>query len=459
MQVFTSVIVLVIFFMAYILTDIRDYKERKVKSVTSLAHVIGMNSISDIQFQDSETAKQTLEELKNVAPEIVLANIQDTNGDFFAGYIRPGAGKLDSAIIKSRTGPLFTDTLLYVSEDIINNKEFIGSVTVVVELSELREIKKAKLEMAAILLIAAIGISFLISMLVQPYISKRLLNFVNAIKQVGKTGYYNTAIVDNGKDEISTLVKSFNNLMKAVNESQQRKDEFIGIASHELKTPLTSIKGYLDLLNVMEDNEANKLCVQKARESTQKLEKLIKELLDVSKIQSGQLLLNMTEFDMDELLDETIASIQIVSQKHTIIRKEKHSGQMICADREKIEQVLINLLSNAVKYSAAESEVVVSTENNGEALIVQIRDFGIGIAEDELTEIFSRFYRTKNSSVHISGLGLGLYICRDIVLRHKGKIWVEREDRGSSFYFSLPLHTDTEIKETNKIQNAALSFK
>jgi signal transduction histidine kinase len=230
--------------------------------------------------------------------------------------------------------------------------------------------------------------------------------------------------------------------MKEVNESQQRKDEFIGIASHELKTPLTSIKGYLDLLNVMEDKDPNKQCVRKALESTHKLEKLIRDLLDVSKIQSGQLQLNMQKFDMDELLDETVASIQMVAQTHTIIRAGDQKGQVILADREKIEQVLINLLSNAVKYSAPETKVIVSSSNNGSALTIKIRDHGIGIPEDELNEIFGRFYRTKNSSVHISGLGLGLYISRDIILRHKGKIWVEKEAVGSSFYFSLPTETN-----------------
>jgi signal transduction histidine kinase len=456
MQVFTSVIVLAIFFMAYIITDIRSYKDRKVKSVNSLAHVIGMNSVSAIQFQDNEAAKEILEELKNVAPEIVQADILDSHRNIFAGYKRSGAGKLHTAMIKDQSNYLFTDTLLYVSDDIINNDEFIGSVLLVVDLAELRAIKKAKLEMAAILLVAALCISFLIALTVQPYISKRLLYLVNAIKQVGKTGNYNIPITDNGKDEISILVKTFNNLMQAVNESQQRKDEFIGIASHELKTPLTSIKGYLDLLNVMVDKESNKLCVHKALESTQKLEKLIKNLLDVSKIQSGQLQLNKSEFKLDELIDETIASIQMVSQTHTITREGRLSGQVICADREKIEQVMINLLSNAVKYSANENKVIVSTSNNGAELVIQIRDFGMGIPEDELTDIFGRFYRTKNSSVHISGLGLGLYICRDIILRHNGKIWAERETRGSSFYFALPLKIVTESMEKNKTKNTEL---
>jgi signal transduction histidine kinase len=456
MQVFTSVIVLAIFFLAYIITDIRDYKERKVKNVTSLAHVIGMNSASAMLFQDNDAANEILSELKDVAPEIVRADILDKHNNFFAGYKRTGGYKLDTTVIKNQKNVLFTDTLLFVGDDIVNNNELIGRVSLVVELSELSAIKKAKFAMAAILLVAALCISFLIALVVQPYISKRLLNLVNAIKNVGKSGNYEVPLDDNGKDEIGILVKTFNNLMKAVNESQQRKDEFIGIASHELKTPLTSIKGYLDLLNVMEDKEPNKQCVEKALEGTHKLEKLIKNLLDVSKIQSGQLQLNIDAFNIDELLDDAIASIQMVAPAHIIVREEQHRGQMISADKEKIEQVLINLLTNAVKYSAPETKVLVSSQISGADLVIKVRDHGMGIPEDELLDIFGRFYRTKNSSVHISGLGLGLYICRDIIIRHKGRIWVENESKGSSFYFSLPLNIVRENTEIDKTQNAGM---
>jgi signal transduction histidine kinase len=152
----------------------------------------------------------------------------------------------------------------------------------------------------------ALVFSFLIAFGTQSYISRRLLRLVKTIKQVGKTGELDTPELDNGKDEISTLNKAFNKLMLQIKENQERKDEFIGIASHELKTPLTTIKGYMDLLAMTEDTQPQKLYVQKALESLKKLENLIKDLLDVSKIQSGQLELNITEFDIDTLLNENI---------------------------------------------------------------------------------------------------------------------------------------------------------
>ncbi|HMK05047.1 MAG TPA: ATP-binding protein [Ferruginibacter sp.] len=441
MQVFTSVLVLTIFFLAFIITDIRQYKERKVSSMKTLAHVIGLNSVSALEFRDNEAAKDMLLSLKDNSPEVVHAEITDKDGKPFASYTRPGIPNVNTPGVVSGENVQLTGEQLFVSDNIINsNNEQLGKVSLEVGLSELEETKKAKYRLAAVLLLIALGFSFVIAVVVQAYISKRLLYLINNMNEAGKTGNYNIRIADEGKDEIGTLMKVFNKLMQQVTESQQRKDEFIGIASHELKTPLTSIKGYLDLLNVVEEKQPNKQFVQKSLDSVQKLESLIKDLLDVSKIQSGQLQLNITQFDINALIDETIASMQMISASHRISRENDPGPLLVSADRQRIEQVLINILSNAIKYSPGENKVVVSTKNTGAELVIKVRDYGIGIAAEELTDIFERFYRTKDSSVHISGFGLGLYICRDIMQRHKGKIWVEREEKGSSFYFALPIN-------------------
>lgn len=441
MQVTTSVIVLSIFAGVFILTDIKDYKERKSKSTATLAHVIGVNSIPTILFQDNESANEILAELKNSSPDIIHAMITDTLGKIFASYSRKGADTVMPLQLFKVEASDFSGKNLLVANDIVNNDAVIGKVALEVEMSELEAIKKSRYEMAAILLFSAIIFSFLVAYVVQVYISKRLLYLVDTMKLVSKTGNYNTPIVDRGKDEISTLIHVYNNLMQQVRQSQHKKDEFIGIASHELKTPLTSIKGYLDLLNMVEEREPHKQFVQQGLASVNKLERLIKDLLDVSKIQSGQLQLNINEFNIDELINETIGSFQMMAGSHRIIKRNSMDGQMITADRQRIEQVLINLLSNAIKYSPNEEEVIVNCKRENGFLKLQVRDYGIGIPPEETTEIFERFYRTKDTSMHISGFGLGLYICKDIITRHGGKIWVENEPKGSSFYFILPLIT------------------
>jgi len=437
-QVLTSVFVLAIFFTGFIMIDIKDYKERKVKSIQSIAKVLAANNVSTIQFQDNEAAKDILSELQNVAPDIVRAVITDTDGNTFAQFSKT---KADSSWFDLGNKTFaFEGRHLYVTNPIMNaENELAGHVYIDCELSELEDMKSKKFGIAGISLVVALGCGFLIAFIIQTYVSKRLLFLVEKMKEASETNNYRLVIKDDGKDEIGILIKVYNDLMYQVNESQQRKDEFIGIASHELKTPLTSIKGYIELLNEMETRQPQQIFIQKTKESTAKLEHLIADLLDVSRINSGQLQLNIEEFKMDELIDESIDSISAgIRTDHTIIRNGTFNDLTVKGDRQRIEQVLINLLSNAVKYSPPRSDIFVSSTIKDEQLIVEIKDFGNGIPEEDKEKIFERFYRARNTSVHISGFGLGLYICSDIIKRHNGKIWVESGAKGSSFFFSLP---------------------
>jgi signal transduction histidine kinase len=201
------------------------------------------------------------------------------------------------------------------------------------------------------------------------------------------------------------------------------------------------------MLNMMEQEPTKKQFVEKAMLNVNKLERLIRDLLDVSKIQSGQLQLEMKEFNMNDLLTETVNAVQMVSSPR-IIREDKLQNEIIYGDRQRIEQVLLNLLSNAVKYSPGENKVIIDSEKTDEELLIKIRDFGIGVTIEEQTHIFERFYRSKDTSVHFSGFGLGLYICRDIIIRHCGKIWVEKANPGSVFIFSLPLQHSLNTHQT-----------
>ena len=442
MQVFTSVIVLGLCFGAFVISHIRDYKQRKAENMVGFAQVIATNSVSAIQFQDNETAKEILGDLKKVAPEIINASILDSQKNVFASYTKPSEDTFHFHIPPFMVKKFeYTSKYLLVYNDIINNNEVIGTVCLRVNLEELNKIKETQYQIAIVLLIVGVGLSFLIAFIMQQYISRRLLYLVNTMKQVSETGDYNHHVNTEGNDEISTLSLVYNDLMDQVMLSQQKKDEFIGIASHELKTPLTSIKAYLQVLDSIENKQPNKQYLQKVLDNVNKLQQLINDLLDVSKIQSGQLHLNITEFEIDSLIDETIASFQIVSTHHKIIRKGANLNQLVSADRQRIEQVIVNLLSNATKYSPNAHEVIVSTEKNDSFLTIKVMDYGIGIEKEEQSRVFDRFYRTKKMSILISGFGLGLYICKDIIKRHRGEIWIESNGAGTSFYFSLPINS------------------
>jgi len=222
---------------------------------------------------------------------------------------------------------------------------------------------------------------------------------------------------------------------------EQKKDEFISIASHEMKTPLTTAKAYLQLLQEVIGSTDNKagLYVQKANVSIERLQSLITELLDVSKIQNGRLDYHIAKFDFNEMLDATIETMQYSTPSQVILKKGKVSKE-ITGDKEKLQQVVINLLSNAIKYSPDSREISVNVQQQNEIVTVSITDKGIGISKENLEKVFERYYRVEEHAIQFQGLGIGLFISKEIINHHNGQLWVESEKgKGSSFYFTLPL--------------------
>ena len=224
---------------------------------------------------------------------------------------------------------------------------------------------------------------------------------------------------------------------------EQRKDDFISMASHELKTPLTSLTAYIDLLQRLLDREKNSQASHYlARMNVQltKLTKLIADLLDISKAQAGKLVFAEESIRMDDLVREEVGHFQPTAPKHRICI-EGETACEVTGDRDRLGQVVTNLLSNAVKYSPQADQVIVRLQRSALEIIVSIQDFGIGIPAGYTERIFERFYRVStNQQQHFSGLGIGLYISSEFIQHHGGRIWVESvEGEGSTFSFVLPL--------------------
>jgi two-component system, sensor histidine kinase and response regulator len=224
--------------------------------------------------------------------------------------------------------------------------------------------------------------------------------------------------------------------------AMKNKDEFISIASHELKTPLTTIKAYVQLLDrSIEDGDPTKAYVERALIQVKKLDNLIVDLLDISRIESGKLKFNKRVFNFETMLNGAIETIRQTYPEYAVIRKGQTSTQVF-GDEMRIEQVVINYLTNAVKYSPENKEVHIETALRPDnSLFVQVRDFGIGIQKENQSDIFSKFFRVEESQNRFQGLGIGLYICAEIIRRHNGLYGVESEPgKGSAFYFSIPLN-------------------
>lgn len=227
-----------------------------------------------------------------------------------------------------------------------------------------------------------------------------------------------------------------------IKEKDQQKDYFISMASHELKTPITSIKGYVQILQSVYKAKGDEFLVNSLsviNRQVNSLTQLITDLLDVSKIKSGALLLNIEPFDLESLIQETIEEMGQINPEYKISYSGAGAGTFINGDRNRIGQVLVNFLTNAVKYSPEQGKIVVTLTSNNTEVTVSVKDFGIGISKQDQEKIFERFYRVEGKNEKtFPGFGIGLFIAATIIQKHKGSIAVKSEPGvGSIFYFTL----------------------
>ena len=223
---------------------------------------------------------------------------------------------------------------------------------------------------------------------------------------------------------------------------ERLRDEFIAVASHELKTPVTSIKTYAELLVEKFKNDADESSfsmMTKMEVQVDRLIDLIKTLLDTTKLAAGEFLLNKELFDLDSLIKELIDGLHHLSAEHKIIFESVKPNKIV-ADKKLIGQVITNFISNAIKYSPKGGSVLISSTQTNEGVRVDVQDFGVGIPEGLNNKIFERYFRVDRPLTSSTpGVGLGLYISAQVISQHGGEIFVEsREGLGSTFSFTLP---------------------
>jgi signal transduction histidine kinase len=280
---------------------------------------------------------------------------------------------------------------------------------------------------------------------------------ITALHKTGKEFYINLSISNVRLDDrwlfiaflsdISERKKTEEALIKKEAELMQsklleeKKDEFISIAGHEFKTPLTTIKAYSQLvLSICKDCPKDVVkYLAKIDQSTDKLTFLLNELLDISKIDLGKLVLSKNETNIDVFLPEVLESIQHITNNHKIIL-EQNAVTKTKLDPIRLEQVIINLVSNSAKYSPGKDKIVVRSIIKDGEIIISFTDYGVGIPPENIDKVFNRFYRVNELSTQFSGFGIGLFVSSEIIKQHGGKIWAESiEGRGSTFYFTLPI--------------------
>lgn len=246
------------------------------------------------------------------------------------------------------------------------------------------------------------------------------------------------------QEQLRKLSKMKDQLEKEVEKrklAEKKKDELLTVASHELKTPLTSIRGYHELARRSlgkDDNESRKYLDREAVQIS-KLSLLVNGLLDYSAIENGMMKVSKSSFGILAVVNDAIRLVQDLFPGYRII-KAGMADVSIYADRLRIEQVVTSYLSNAVKYSPDHKEVIVTLAVSAGRFIFSVKDKGIGISAAKTRQIFDKLYRADDHFFRFQGMGIGLYICHKIIKSHQGKCWVSSEEgKGSEFFFSIPL--------------------
>lgn len=244
--------------------------------------------------------------------------------------------------------------------------------------------------------------------------------------------------------ELINLAEEREEQLRLLNYINEQKSEFLSIASHELKTPLTIIKSYAQIGKRLKDTDPEKMAefMDKIDHQATKVNRLIEQMLELTRIENNQLDYQLEEVELACFVSDVINSLRSLYPQHQILTAFSVKPKVMI-DKLRIEQVLINLLSNAVKYSNERTVITVSIDViAGNSIKVSIKDHGIGLSKANLGKIFEKFFRAEEAAQKVSGLGMGLYITSKIVKNHKGELWAESEEQvGSTFSFSLPMIT------------------
>jgi signal transduction histidine kinase len=267
--------------------------------------------------------------------------------------------------------------------------------------------------------------------------------------------------VDEATAELRGMYEAAQRHVEELQELDRLKSQFLSMASHELKTPLTSMSGFLQVaLRRMKrrleggmpegdewQREQRSILdqLEVVNRQTSRLARLVNELLDVSRIETGRVEFAFSPVDFAELSEEVVVRLQLTTTRHAL-RLSTAGTAVVSADRDHLEQVLNNLVGNAIKYAPGGGPIEVAVEGQGDEVVLSVRDHGLGIPPGDVEKIFGLFYRSEDrASRDIGGMGLGLYISKEIVARHGGRIWAESEPgKGSTFYVALPRVTEAE---------------
>ncbi|MBI5465735.1 MAG: sensor histidine kinase [Candidatus Kerfeldbacteria bacterium] len=284
----------------------------------------------------------------------------------------------------------------------------------------------------------------LLSLFVARQFTKPLRALKTATEAVGQ-GKFDVELNSQSLDEVGELSRSFQSMTRGLKELERLKDEFVFIAAHELRTPVTAIRGYAEMLGDVSKDlpQSGKEFVTRLQQAGSRLATLVNDLLEVARSQAGRLKFATSPQNLVALVQTTLNELLPLAQekKHTLVYTPPASLPPVMADKDKLQEVLVNLIGNAIKYTPTGGRVEVTLTPQDKEMVIGIKDNGLGISKEDQSKLFQRFFRVESEETKdIQGTGLGLFIVRQLVEKMDGRIWVASEKgKGSTFFFSLLL--------------------
>jgi signal transduction histidine kinase len=442
--------------------DLRDIRNEMMSSSALIGYVIAEYSASAMAFEDHADAERTLNGLAR-DENVIAAGLYDNGGRLFAGYEGRSAGtSLPATVATGRVpGTAVAGQHVAVTQPVVSQGTRYGTLLVLVSTAHLRSRIHGYILSMVLLGLGALAAAGLLALMLERMVSRPLLALADVARRIAATEDYSVRAATVSRDEIGLLARAFNRMLTEIDGRQRQaqqairvRDDFLSIASHELKTPLTSLKLQVQGLLMMPPASLDHADAARFNQTLEvvdrqvvRLDKLIANLLDVSRIAAGRLVIDPTETDLSTLVQDVTRQFEPQLARWNCKLQARIEGSVTgWWDAPRIDQVVTNLLSNAIKYGSGKP-IELSVESTADRARLTVRDHGIGISVEDQRRIFGRFERA--ASLSYGGLGLGLFISSQIVRAHGGTISVESApDVGSVFVVDLPRRHTTEGANT-----------
>src|SRR6202049_2370835 len=490
---------------AFVAYDLVNFRETMVHNLSIQAQIAGSNSVSALLFDDPQTAEGTLSALK-AAPNVVSAGIYTPAGRSFATYWRDGAAQnlaLPPIPADQIEAHWFKDGQLVVVRRIVFQGKPAGNVFIRSDLQEMSHRLKRYAGIAAMVLLASLVAALLVGSVFQRSVAEPIVHLAELAGIVSRDKDYSVRATSTGnRDEPDILIHAFNEMLgqiqeregalqKVHHEREQRvqartaqlaaankelelqnreveratrlKSRFLASMSHELRTPLNAIVGFSDLLAEGVPGELNpkqKRFVNHIKQGSAHLLQLINDILDLSKIEAGQLELHCEYFHVKDALPEVLSTIRpLAMAKNIQVDHALEIDRPAYADRVRFKQILYNLLSNAVKFTPKDGRITIACAEDEDFVCISVTDTGIGIRAEDQVVVFEEFRQVEGGKDSTQeGTGLGLAITTRLAEQQAGKIALASEPgKGSRFTFTLPAGTKTKTSSlaTNTVSATA----